>query len=105
MSIILGSDGLKSRAFSIDGVTCAVMLRRPFVDPCHLREMRLTVLVDREGRIAISHAGVVDPLVFEADINALLAESVSLSAYFAHRCEFVPISRLRGDMGISSSKL
>jgi hypothetical protein len=44
-------------------------------------------------------------LVFEADINALLAESVSLSAYFAHRCEFVPISRLRGDMGISSSKL
>jgi hypothetical protein len=33
-----------------------------------------TVLVDPEGRIAISHAGVVDPLVFEADINALLAE-------------------------------
>jgi hypothetical protein len=29
------------------------------------------VLVDREGRIAIGHAGVVDPLVFEADINAL----------------------------------
>ena len=27
-------------------------------------------LVDREGRIAISHAGVVDPLVFEADIDA-----------------------------------
>jgi hypothetical protein len=25
-----------------------------------LREMPLTVLVDREGRIAISHAGVVD---------------------------------------------
>jgi hypothetical protein len=37
-------------------------------------EMPLTVLVDREGRIAISHAGVVDPLVFEADINALLAK-------------------------------
>jgi hypothetical protein len=48
--------------------------RRPHVDPCHLREMPLTVLVDREGRLAISHAGVVDPLVFEADINALLAE-------------------------------
>lgn len=48
--------------------------RRPLVDPCHLREMPLTVLVDREGRVAISHAGVVDPLVFEADINALLAE-------------------------------
>jgi len=38
----------------------------------------LTALVDREGRIAISHAGVVDPLVFEADINALLAEWVSV---------------------------
>jgi len=39
----------------------------------HTRLSALTVLVDREGRIAISHAGVVDPLVFEADINALLA--------------------------------
>jgi hypothetical protein len=29
--------------------------------------MPLTILVDREDRIAISHAGVVDPLVFEAD--------------------------------------
>jgi hypothetical protein len=36
--------------------------------------MPLTVLVDREGRIAISHAGVVGLLIFEADINALLAE-------------------------------
>jgi hypothetical protein len=36
--------------------------------------MPLTVLVDREGRVAISHAGVVDPLTFEADINAHLAE-------------------------------
>jgi hypothetical protein len=39
--------------------------------------MPLTVLVDREGRIAISHAGIVDPLVFEADMNALVAEWVS----------------------------
>jgi hypothetical protein len=38
-----------------------------------LREIPLTVFVDREGRIAISHARVVDPLAFEADINALLA--------------------------------
>ena len=30
--------------------------------------------VDREDRIAISHAGDVDLVVFEADINALLAE-------------------------------
>jgi hypothetical protein len=36
-----------------------------------LRERPLTALVHREDRIAISHAGVVDPLVFEADINAL----------------------------------
>jgi hypothetical protein len=36
--------------------------------------MPLTVLVDRKGRIAISHAGVVDPLIFEAEINALLAD-------------------------------
>jgi hypothetical protein len=36
--------------------------------------MPLTVLVDREGLIVISHAGVVDPLVVEADINVLLAK-------------------------------
>jgi hypothetical protein len=33
--------------------------------------MPLILLVDREDRIPISHAGVVDPLVFEADIDAL----------------------------------
>ena len=36
--------------------------------------MPLIVLVDREDRIAISHAGDADLVVFEADINALLAE-------------------------------
>jgi hypothetical protein len=36
--------------------------------------MPLTVLVDREDRIAISHAGDVCLVVFEADVNALLAE-------------------------------
>ena len=39
-----------------------------------LGEMPLTVLIDRKGRIAVSHAGVVDPKVFEADIRLLLAE-------------------------------
>ncbi len=39
-----------------------------------LAEMPLTVLIDRKGRIAVSHAGVVDPKVFESDIKALLAE-------------------------------
>jgi hypothetical protein len=38
-----------------------------------LREMPLTVLGDREDRIAISH-GVVGLSIFEAEINALLAE-------------------------------
>jgi len=43
-------------------------------DLYHLREMPLTVLIDRQGRIAVSHSGVVDPKVFESDIQALLAE-------------------------------
>ena len=34
--------------------------------------MPLTVRVDREGRIAISLAGVVDPLVFEADTREVV---------------------------------
>jgi hypothetical protein len=29
---------------------------------CPQSDLPLTVLVDREGRIAISHAGVIDPL-------------------------------------------
>jgi len=40
----------------------------------HLSEMPLTVLIDRNGRIAVSHAGVVDPKAFETDIKTLLAE-------------------------------
>ncbi len=40
----------------------------------HLGAMPLTVLIDRKGRIAASHAGVVDPKLFEADIKTLLAE-------------------------------
>lgn len=40
----------------------------------HLSAMPLTVLIDRKGRIAVSHAGVVDPKLFEADIKTLLAE-------------------------------
>ncbi len=40
----------------------------------HIGAMPLTVLIDRKGRIAVSHAGVVDPKLFEADIKTLLAE-------------------------------
>ena len=40
----------------------------------HLGAMPLTVLIDRKGRIAVSHTGVVDPKYFEADMKALLAE-------------------------------
>ena len=45
-------------------------------DLYHLREMPLTVLLDKRGRIAVSHAGVVDPKLFEQDIRTLLAESI-----------------------------
>lgn len=40
----------------------------------HLTEMPLTLLLDRKGRIAIAHAGIVDRAQFENDIRALLAE-------------------------------
>lgn len=39
-----------------------------------LREMPLTLLIDRKGRIAVAHAGVVNPDVFEQEIQKLLAE-------------------------------
>ncbi|HEX3661587.1 MAG TPA: TlpA disulfide reductase family protein [Acidobacteriaceae bacterium] len=37
-------------------------------------EMPLTLLIDRKGRVAIAHAGIVDRAQFEDDIRALLAE-------------------------------
>lgn len=37
-------------------------------------EMPLTLLIDRKGRIAVSHAGIVDRAKFEDDIRQLLAE-------------------------------
>jgi peroxiredoxin len=38
----------------------------------HLGEMPLTLLIDREGRIALAHAGVVDRVNFEHHIQQLL---------------------------------
>jgi peroxiredoxin len=38
----------------------------------HVEEMPLTLLIDRSGRIALSHAGIVDRAQFEKDIQELL---------------------------------
>jgi peroxiredoxin len=37
-----------------------------------LTSMPLTLLIDREGKIALSHAGVVDKAAFESKLRALL---------------------------------
>ncbi len=39
-----------------------------------LKEMPLTLLIDRKGRIALSHAGVIDRGAFERELQRLLAE-------------------------------
>lgn len=39
-----------------------------------LKEMPLTLLIDRNGKIAVSHTGVVDKAVFEDDIQRLLRQ-------------------------------
>lgn len=46
----------------------------PIGDQFKLREMPLTLLIDRKGRIAVSHAGIVDKKSFEAEIQKLLRE-------------------------------
>jgi len=38
----------------------------------HVEEMPLTLLIDRSGRIAVSHSGIVDKTQFENDIQELL---------------------------------
>jgi peroxiredoxin len=38
----------------------------------HVDQMPLTLLIDRDGRIALSHAGIVDRAKFEAAIQQLL---------------------------------
>ena len=38
----------------------------------HVEEMPLTLLIDRNGRVALSHAGIVDKTQFEKDIQELL---------------------------------
>lgn len=39
-----------------------------------LKEMPLTLLIDRKVRIALSHAGVIDRVAFERELQQLLAE-------------------------------
>jgi thiol-disulfide isomerase/thioredoxin len=41
-------------------------------DKFHVEAMPLTLLLDRSGRIALSHAGIVDKAQFERDIQELL---------------------------------
>ena len=43
-------------------------------DSSGLKEMPLTVLIDRQGKIAVSHVGIVDKTSFENDIQKLLQE-------------------------------
>jgi peroxiredoxin len=43
-------------------------------------ELPVTLLIDREGRIADWHAGLVDKAKFESEIQALLKERISKSS-------------------------
>ena len=38
-----------------------------------LTEMPLTLLIDRQGKIALSHSGVVDKDAFEGELRTLLS--------------------------------
>jgi peroxiredoxin len=46
----------------------------------NVASMPMTLLIDKQGKIAVSHAGVVDRSVFENDIAQLLREPASLQA-------------------------
>ena len=43
-------------------------------DEFHVQELPMTLLIDRHGRIALSHVGIVDQHQFQTDIKALLRE-------------------------------
>ena len=43
-------------------------------DQFKVGEMPLTLLIDRHGRVAVSHTGIVDKAAFEADVQKLLRE-------------------------------
>ena len=38
----------------------------------HAEQLPMTLLIDRSGRIAVSHVGMVDKAAFERDIQRLL---------------------------------
>jgi thiol-disulfide isomerase/thioredoxin len=43
-------------------------------DKFGLKEMPLTLLIDRSGRIAVAHSGIVDKATFEGELQRLLRE-------------------------------
>jgi cytochrome c biogenesis protein CcmG/thiol:disulfide interchange protein DsbE len=45
------------------------------MEPYHITALPVTLLIDRAGRIADAHAGIVDKDVWEQEIRALLGES------------------------------
>jgi thioredoxin-related protein len=42
--------------------------------------MPMTLLIDRDGKVAASHVGMVDKNAFESEIQILLKDSASKSA-------------------------
>ena len=44
------------------------------MEPYHITALPVTLLIDRAGRIADAHAGIVDKDVWEQEIRALLDE-------------------------------
>lgn len=85
------SEGLSAIGVSVDGegwrTVKAYLAEHPIIYPIVLGDIDLmqkrfglpaslpvTLLIDRQGRIAQTHPGVVDQNQFEADIRQLLAE-------------------------------
>lgn len=48
----------------------------------NITSMPVTFLIDRQGRIALSHTGVVDRSSFESNIQQLLKESIGFPSHF-----------------------
>jgi hypothetical protein len=74
---VVGDSAAEVAAFDLDEVLRAQFARMARVITRVVQAMPVTLLIDRNGKIAVTHVGLVTKSQYQSEITALLAEKAN----------------------------
>jgi hypothetical protein len=74
---VVGDSAAEVAAFDLDAVFRAQFARMARVITRVVQAMPVTLLIDRNGKIAVTHVGLVTKSQYQSEITALLAEKAN----------------------------